>query len=233
ALVAFAVRAARADLAGNRPLLLAFTYIHSPMAVEPIFVRARVLRGGGVVLLSGVDLRQKGGGIADVELFYGSEGTPVSACSRRSEVPRPEMPVPESIPPLPHVEATGSAFHRYFDVRLAHGEFPPAGDQPSVLGGWIRPRVPMPPDEAMVLALTDVWLAPLLSRISGVAPTGVKHCTLEFVNSICGTPDAWWAFHASLMQTEAGGARMEGRLWGPSGELVVQAHQDVAEFSKP
>jgi acyl-CoA thioesterase len=202
----------------------------APAEVGEVEVEATLLRAGRGISHAQVQLRQKEQLLAVVVLAYGGDR---QTALRWSATGRPEMPDPENIAPLPYVEGIIPAFTRNFDTRWTRGDFPFSGGQRPEIGGWTRPKVPMLPDEALVLAVLDAWPAPILTLLSSHAPASTVTWMVDFVGTIGGPPDGWWAFYGDTVAAGDGYASIEGRIWGPEGGLVAVSRQLVAEFSRP
>lgn len=228
-LAAFAVRAARMVVAEDRPLRSMLLDFVAPAELGEIEVEPLLLRAGRGISHVQVQLRQKGQTLAVVLLAYGGGRSTALAWPGPS---RPELPDPESLVPMPYIEGIIPAFTQNFDFRWTRGDFPFSGGTRPEIGGWVRSRVPVRPDEALVLALVDSWPAPILPLLSGPAPASTVTWMVDLVGPIRGAPDAWWAFYGDTVQAGDGYASIEGRLWGPSGELVAVSRQMVVEFSK-
>jgi acyl-CoA thioesterase len=228
-LAAFAVRAARRVVGEDRPLRSVLMDFVAPAEVGEVEVEVSLLRAGRGISHAQVQLRQKGQPLVVLLLAYGS-GRSTALAWPASQ--RPELPDPESLAPLPYVEGIIPAFTQNFDFRWTRGDYPFTGGTRPEIGGWVRPRVPTPPDEALVLALADSWPAPILPLLSGHAPASTVTWMVDFVGPIHGAPGDWWAFYGDAVQAGDGYSSIEGRLWGPSGALVAVSRQCVAEFSR-
>ena len=103
-----------------------------------------------------------------------------------------------------------------------------AGPEEFAVGGWIRPTEPQPLDRALVAAMADSWIPPLL--VHGVSGFNVP--TVELTVHVRSDPaglnlpeDAWcFALFRTRMAHE-GFLEEEGQIWSPEGTLIAQSRQ--------
>jgi len=103
-----------------------------------------------------------------------------------------------------------------------------AGPDEFAVGGWIRPTEPQVMDRALVAAMVDSWIPPLL--VHGVSGFNVP--TVELTIHIRSDPaglhpadDDWYFALFRTRTAHEGFLEEEGQIWSSGGVLIAQSRQ--------
>ncbi len=122
---------------------------------------------------------------------------------------------------------------QHVDMRFALGDPPYTGRRSEAMGGYCRFRVPTRRvDAALVVALADIWPAPVIPWLKAPAPASSMTWNLEIVHldrSI--DPDAWWTYRSVTEAAEHGYVHFHAELWDAKGRLAAVSRQLAAVFA--
>ncbi len=228
-LAGMACRALRPRVRAERRLRSVLVDFVSPAEVGPVRVDVRVLREGRALTHAEARLLQGDEVRAVAVLAYAEDRT---TAIRWPAAPPPAAPGPAELAPFPYIEGVTPRFTRSFEYRWVGEAWPFAGGTEAEVGGWVRLREPVTPDDAVVLALLDAWPAPVLPLLREPAPASTVTWMVDLVGTFDAPAEAWWRFAADTVAAGDGLASVEGRLWSADGRLVAVSRQLVAEFSR-
>jgi acyl-CoA thioesterase len=224
------LRAAEAEVADpNRfPRTITVYYLSSPREGPAELHVTAEKAGRGVSFLS-------------VRLSQGERACAVAlvavAADRSGEVAfhhqaPPVVPPPEACPRLSADEGTATIRDRW-DSRWAMGPLPgiegaDAGEE-VCSGGWIRLSEPRPIDAAVLVAMADAWIPPLLARaetLSSSVPTVELTVHLRDRKALADVADDDFCLVRFWSRTAGEGFLEEdGLVWAPDGRLLAQCRQ--------
>ncbi len=103
-----------------------------------------------------------------------------------------------------------------------------AGPEEFAVGGWIRPSQPQDLDRALVTAMVDSWIPPLL--VHGVSGFNVPtvELTIHIRSDPAGlelAPDDWYFALFRTRTAHEGFLEEEGQIWSAGGILIAQSRQ--------
>jgi acyl-CoA thioesterase len=112
----------------------------------------------------------------------------------------------------------------HYELRYAFGA-PRSGEQPAS-GGWVRPRVPLAPNDVLSAALSDTWMPSVYVALAQPEMTTTVELTINFLASPAGLADDGW-YQVGFWTPEAGEGyfREEGEIWGADGRLLARCSQ--------
>ncbi|AKV00706.1 TesB-like acyl-CoA thioesterase 1 [Labilithrix luteola] len=206
-----------------RPLRTLTATIAGPLRVGPAEVRVEPIRvGKGVSVLAG-------------KIVQGSE-LPAHAVGTFGRT-RPTdadgvalvKPTARDYRVIEPIAANGvmPEFTQHFEFRIASG-VPFSGGPEAVTTGWIKPRVPVTPDEALVVGLADAWWPSQFTRMTTPRYIVTLTFTLQIFAGASAIGDAPLLFTSRTMAA-AGGYLTEAReLWTEDGQLVALNQQTMA-----
>ena len=112
----------------------------------------------------------------------------------------------------------------HYEVRYAYGA-PRSGGEPDT-GGWVRPRVPLAPDDVLSTALSDTWMPSVYVALAEPEATTTVELTVNFLASPAGlAPDGFYQVGFWTPCAGEGYFREEGEIWGADGRLIARVSQ--------
>ncbi len=198
----------------------------APLKAEPFTATARIERAGNSVQHLSGRIEQDGGTIAF--------GSATFARSRRTDIEyrdglMPVVPAPETVavannPFMP-------TFCQHFEYRFCVGGLPYQGATESLVGGWIRPREPLPLDYPLAVALLDASPPAIMPRFDRVRPAATVDFSMQFMEPlplVAAAPDDHYLVVNRSRFAEDGYSEARHELWTADGRLLADARQLVA-----
>ena len=211
-----------------RSFLISFV---GPVNSDPFIIQTQVLRSGTSVTTVESRLIQNDKICCTA---VGSFGADRDSKISITPIELPDMAEPSNSLELPYIDGLTPAFTRHFNYRWAVGELPFSGGGGKEIGGWINFRETTDClTEEWLIALTDAWPTPVLSRLERPAAASTLTWALKFVHldrTTCSEYE-WWAYHSDVDSAERGYAHEHSRLWDPDGHLAVYSHQTSTVFA--
>ena len=150
----------------------------------------------------------------------------------------PSLPPPEHCPRLvavdpPDAEASPSRIRDRWDSRWAIGWLP-GGEAPPPQGviehdGWVRLAEPQPYEPAVLAAMADAWIPPLLTRPDlGRFSVPTVELTVHVLDRAALddlAADDWCQVRFATDTAAEGFVTEEGSIWSPDGALLAHARQ--------
>lgn len=229
-----AVRVMSALVPSDRPLRSVAVHFVGPLAAggEPAQVRGKVLRAGRSITQVSAEVRSASG-----ELAITAHAAFGAARDSALVVPAPEapdLPVPDSLQPMPYLPGLVPAFTQHVDYRWTTENYPFMGGSEAAISGWCRmadrsARV----DAAVIMLLLDAWPGAVLSLAKG--PTAASSVTwlANFVEPLPEDgfdPDTWFRYVQHDRVSVGGHADAECDLWDADGRLVARSRQLLAVY---
>ncbi|MBS0315655.1 MAG: thioesterase family protein [Proteobacteria bacterium] len=161
--------------------------------------------------------------------------TAITATRRRTwgadDEPMPAAPAPET---LERADLRGRVeWFRRYDMRFAHGFFPPAWDgkeRDSLTRLWVRDDPPRPLDHCSLTALADVFFPRVWRRRATMVPIGTVTMTVYFhadAAQLAATGSGHLLAQARAQAFRNGYFDQTAQLWNQQGELLATTHQLV------
>jgi acyl-CoA thioesterase len=224
------LRAAEAAVAEPQRIARSLTvHFVTPPTEGPAELQTTVERAGRAVSFVSVRLTQDGRlrALALVAL-----GAPRPEPLAFQHVAAPRLPPPEQCPRFVSGDSPALIRDRW-ESRWAIGWLP-GGDSPPPQGaiehgGWIRLAEPHPYDAAVLAAMSDAWVPPLLTR-PDLANSGVPtvELTIHFLDRAAAqrlAPDSWCIVAFVTDTATDGFLTEEGRIWSSEGALLAHSRQ--------
>lgn len=208
----------------------------APVRAEPLELEVVVERAGASIMTVSARGRQEGKVVclATGSFSFPREGSRRAVYARR---PRPDVPSPSLVDPVPDDVPLMPAFTQFFEYRLCTGEPPYSSSSTPRIGGWLRPRPaagdPLVLDPPLAAALLDALppaVLPLLDEPRGAASVNL---TVDFHVDLPRASDAPGAHTLVVLSSENGdgGTTDEhGELWSEDGVHLATCRQLVALF---
>lgn len=223
---------AEVDDPARRPRSITLHYLRPPVE-GPVEIEVHVERAGRSVSTVSARMVQAG---ATLVVALASLGVDRDALVTFDEGPGlPRLPDGTTVPPPERVEVAevdperDVPMRRHYDLRWVLGALPfqPPSDPAELrarTGGWLRPAVPEPIDEVVLVAMADAWLPPLFCRVErglavptvdltihfrGLPEDPLDHCFVEFTSPLAS--DGYLVEH--------------GRILSRSGRLLAECRQ--------
>lgn len=217
--------ACSAGLEGEaRPLRTLTATIAGPLRVGPADVRVEPIRiGKGVTVLAGKILQGSELPAHAVGTFGRTRPTDADGVSLAKPIARDYR----ELEPIPMAKGVMPEFTQHFEFRLSSGA-PFSGGPEAVTTGWIKPRVPVTPDEALVVGLADAWWPSQFTRMTAPRYIVTLTFTLQVFAGASAIGEEPLLFTSRTMAA-AGGYLTEAReLWTEDGRLVALNQQTMA-----
>lgn len=222
---------------GARRLRSANVSFVGPVAPGAAALDGVVLRAGSSVTQVSVSLVQEGETRAVLLAGFGGERESALAVDAAPRNPRPSLPAPDEIEPLPHVPGLTPDFFAHVDLRIAAGGMPFSGAAEPDFGGYMRFRsAPAAFGDRELLTLADAWPPAIIPMLTGPASMSSLAWTFEPIPSPspdapADAPDAFWQYDVTTHHAAGGYARTTARIWDARGDLRALSHQTVAYFA--
>ncbi|WP_031553769.1 thioesterase family protein [Parvularcula oceani] len=219
-----AVRLQQGELPPLRTAQIAFL---GP-AVGDLSVRTQVLRAGKSMTFVAADASGEAG-LATRCLF--GFGAARDSSIDYDDVPMPEVPEPEELPPRDMSGVSGPAFMQHYDVRFVAGADLFSGSDEARFLAWVRHR-----DEGArrgqgpLLALADVLPPAFLSMLDAPAPAASITWQADFLTEEADSQGGWYLCGTSGEAAVNGYGGQAHMVWARDGEPVVGARQCCAVF---
>ena len=138
---------------------------------------------------------------------------------------RRAIPAPEALRgPSEHTQGQLPPVIAHYELRYAYGA-PRSGGDPGT-GGWVRPRVPLAPDDVLSTALSDTWMPSVYVAMAEPEATTTVELTVNFLASPTGlAPDGFYQVGFRTPAAGEGYFREEGEIWGADGRLIARVSQ--------
>jgi acyl-CoA thioesterase len=220
ALCAHVAGLASADLPPLRSAQVAFV---GP-AAGPLRFQASELRRGRSSAIVSVDCLNEDGMAARVMLTYGADRTSAITHDRlaKAAVPSPEacaLFMPDRAP---------AGFFQNFEIRLAEGSRPFAGEPPEYLC-WLRLLDPAGVDpQTALLAIADGLPPAAMAVFPQPGPISTMTWSIDFDRPLADEP--WRLVSSSSEQARDGYSLQAMNVWDMSGRRIAAARQVVAIF---
>jgi acyl-CoA thioesterase len=222
-----AVRAMRSAVAEDRPLRALDVAFVGPLGPGEAELRSRLLREGSSVSQLEAELVQDGQTCAR---FLGVFGKPraarirVEAGPMRASAPASEAPIVPRMPGAP-------VFLDHFELRWTEGGAPFSGVDTTVVGGHLRHRT-RASGEAALVALVDVFPAPVLPMTRGPTPASSVRWTTHVFGPLPEDPEALCFFRYETVRAVDGYVSAVGTLHGPDGRALAWSEQLMMVFER-
>lgn len=223
---AFCLEAVARQFADLPPLRSAQFSFVGP-ASGPVTIRPTILRKGKSTVFIGADLSGDAGLATRATLCYGA--------ARQSElslnnVGVPNVPDPDASPvffrPVP-----GLNFIQYFDGRLAAGNFPFSGKEPSMTL-WIKHRDPQVTSSITALvALADAPPPAGIVMFKKQSPLSTMTWAIDLLTDKLETEDGWWLVRTSAETMADGYSSQAMTVWNSARKPMMVCRQNVAVFA--
>lgn len=214
----------------DRPMRWMQCVFAAPVPAGDVQVEAETLREGRSATVR--TARVLAEGVTRVTMTAGF-GTSRASSLSHDPPSAPSYPEPgaEHCPLMPFIEGITPAFTQHTQMAFAEGGIPFTGTPGRAHGGWVRiPGAEGPRDAAMTVALLDVWPAPALQNLRGVAMASTMSWTIHLHPAVEAPANAWCAFRAETEACADGYHAFRAWLWDDSGRPVASAMQHVAIF---
>jgi acyl-CoA thioesterase len=140
------------------------------------------------------------------------------------EVGIPEVPKPEGLPEAPIPPEMLPPFAAQFDYRMALGNLPYSRADNAVVGGWIRPKDPVPVDAVYLAAVADAFPPALFARLDRPVDVPTIDLTVHFLGRLPLDPD--WVLCRFESPVGHDGVLIEdGWMWSREGNLLARSRQ--------
>lgn len=138
--------------------------------------------------------------------------------------PRPEVPAPGEIEPLPVAGMPPEIFKQH-EFRMTFGDPPFTGSEGSVVGGWIRTRTPVPLEPELLAMYSDVWWPAPFPRLTAPCLAPTLDLSLHFRADTSGRGHEQVLGRFSCSTSAEGFFEEDGELWSEDGTLLLQSRQ--------
>lgn len=216
ALILRAIRAAVGD-PGREPRSLTVHYLRPPREGE-VEIEVEIERAGRRATTCTAWMRQ-GGRTTCAALCALSVDFEAAA---EWSTPPPAAPDPETLAPVD----TGLP-PRIFDqleMRMVFGDLPFSGGE-GLAGGWVRTRVPSPPEPELIAMYADAWWPAPFPRLEGPVLAPTLDLTIHFRGPLPSGDRAQVLARFTASTSTRGFFEEDGALWSADGVLLAQSRQ--------
>lgn len=219
---ALLVQAMQARVHPDRPLRSLHVAFSGPLAPGPAELASRVERAGGSLTVATARIVQEG---VSRTVGTGTFGRPRAHGVILADPPLPERPRPPRAVQMPALPGM-PAFTRYAYIDLLRG-MPFGGADRAEIAGWGRFVEPEPADAPLLAAIADLWPPAILAVVDRPRPSASADMTVQFLHPppLSVPDDALYAFEARSTAVADGYAEERGKVWDPSGRLVMRIRQ--------
>lgn len=226
--VGAAVAELRRQVAPERRLRVVQALFAGPVPPGDARVTSEILREGRSMTLA--EARVWSNDSARVVVSAGFGLSRESALSGAREV-MPDWSAPGQCPPMPYVQGLTPEFTRHCRMVFCEGQVPFSASTQSSHGGWTCiPDEAGDLDEALLVAMLDIWPCPVLQRSQWPHPASTVAWQIT-LHEVPRTPaDGWYAYRSVEESTEDGYHAFRASMWDADGRLLATCHQQVAVF---
>jgi acyl-CoA thioesterase len=224
--VALALRAMRALVPADVPLrILQITFV-APPGMEPVTVRARVLRAGkSAVHVEGYTYD----GDQVLSVVTGVFGT--RRPSKVDVLPKQPSVTPDAPLGFRFLPGVTPEFTRHFSMRWLVGGLPFTGAKLTHAVIEVGLKDAAKTGEEHVVAIADAIPPVAISLLDSPAPGSSMTWTLEMIRDrLDDLPLTGWRLDADLVAGRHGYTHQSVMVWGPGGELVAISRQCMVIF---
>ena len=226
---ALAVRSQR-RLVPDLPLRTMHVDFIGPLGADAARVDAEVLRRGRAVTHARATIMQGDAAAAAVSCVFGD-----ARPSQLHDAPRRAAPEgdPRESPDLPFGPGGFPNFTQFFHMAFREG-LPYSGQKEARIRGWCRHRTEVGEPELGLIALLDLWPAPVLAQLRQLAPASSVTWTarLHAPPKTLG-PEDWFWFESLATYAGEGYAGVRAELFDVEGRPLAESEQLVAVFDEP
>ncbi len=207
-----------------------------PVEPGPAELAGEVLRAGRSATQVLVRIVQDGQVRATLIAIFAAPRMTQIAIASEARNPRPQLPAPETVEPMPYLPGVMPSFFAHFDLRKASGAPYFSGSPQPDFGGWMRFREPLTHfGDRELVALADAWPPSVMPMLTGPAAMSTLAWTLEplaWPDPDQSVPaDSFWQYDVRTHAAEYGYANTTARIWDAAGRLRALSHQTVAYFA--
>lgn len=206
-----------------------------PVAAGPVTLDGTVLRAGSSATQVQVTIVQAGEPRAVLLASFGDGRDSTIAVDAAPRNPRPALPAPDTLPPLPTVPGMSPEFLAHFDLRYVASAPPFSGAAEPDFGGWMR--FAAPPQrfgDRELVTLADAWPPSIMPMLREPIALSSLAWTFEPVawppDGDRDAPDAYWQYDVRTATAADGYAHTSARIWDAAGRLRALSRQTVAYF---
>jgi acyl-CoA thioesterase len=215
--------AAELGLPSRSPRSLTVHYTE-PAAEGPAQIHARIERSGRSVSTLSARLEQDGRTRAlALAAFADSRTAPEFHDRRMPEVAPPERVAPRALEP----ESALPMLRERFETRPVFGASDPGASREVVVGGWIRPVEPQPPDAPLLALLCDAWPPAVYTRLAERRGVPTLDLTVHFRGALPpdARPDDFYLVRFQATVATQGFVEEDGEVFSRDGRLLAQSRQ--------
>lgn len=208
------VRAVTAQIAGPVPL--------GTMRIE-----VETVRRGAAVTTTRATLRSGDETLVHAVVVLGADRAGAPSWQTLAS---PAPPAWSALPAMEIPEGFAPTFTKHFEFRLT-GDVPFSGARPGgSTSGYLRPRARCElRDDALVVALADVWWSAGATALTSPRPFATLSFSLDLHGSLAEDPSDAPLYHRASSSLASDGYMSETReLWSPDGRLLALNHQLAA-----
>ena len=212
---------------GELPPLRSAQFSFVGPASGTVTIRSTILRKGKSTVFAGADLSGDAGLATRATLCYGAARESELALN---EVGSPNVEDPDKYPTF-FREMPGLNFVQHFDSRLAQGNFPFSGKEPTMTL-WLRHRDENAPVSTVALvALADAPPPASMVRFKTFARISTMTWSMDFLTDKLETKDGWWLVRTTAETAENGYSSQAMTIWNSARKPMMVARQNVAVFA--
>lgn len=206
-----------------------------PVGPGPAKLDGTVLRAGSSATQVEVTLAQQGEPRAVVLASFGDDRASAIAVDAGPRNPRPTLPAPQAVEPLPNLPGVTPDYFAHVDLRFAAGALPfSRADEPD-FGGWMRfAEPPARFGDRELVTLADAWPPAILPMLDRPVPASSLAWTFEPVAwpepGGRDAPDAYWQYDVRTLAAHDGYAHTSARIWDDRGRLRALSRQTATFF---
>ena len=223
---AFCLEAASRQF-GELPPLRSAQFSFVGPASGTVTIRPEILRKGKSTVFAGVDLSGDAGLATRATLCYGAARESELALD---EVGSPTVEDPDKYPVF-FREMPGLNFLQHFDGRLAAGNFPFSGKEPTMTL-WLRHRDPAARVSTVALvALADAPPPASMVKFKKFARISTMTWSIDMLTDKLETEGGWWLLRTTAETLADGYSSQAMTIWNSARKPMMVARQNVAVFA--
>ena len=212
---------------GELPPLRSAQFAFVGPASGTVTIGSAILRKGKSTVFASADLSGDAGLATRATLCYGAARESELALN---EVGSPTVEDPDNYPVF-FREMPGLNFVQHFDSRLAAGNFPFSGKEPTMTL-WLRHRDPAAPVSTVALvALADAPPPASMVKFKKFARISTMTWSIDMLTDKLETDGGWWLVRTTAETLADGYSSQAMTVWNSERKPMRVARQNVAVFA--